>query len=157
MMTVENNPNSYGWSLEGGYDKGSVHEYPFRALDSGPEYGLDLILSTNKEDQDQMCNGIYNSIIVMIKTPGELSNEDYYNIEPLKDISMILSPKLTYITEGVQNVEPSKRNCHKPGERPLRFFKNYCFTNCVQECIANFTKLDCGCVNFPSPSMYISL
>lgn len=65
------------------------------------------------------------------------------------------SIKATQITtsDGLRGYEPSKRQCFFNSDRQLRFFKVYTQNNCEEECLANFTKQECGCARFFMPSM----
>lgn len=154
-MIVKNNPTISNWNLEHGYDKASDHDYPFRATDAGPDHGLELILSSNKQDHDSMCTAYHRGFKVIFNVPGELSPPgEEYEVQPLEDNSVALQPILTYHSEDLRNYAPSERKCYyQSEEQPLRFFQHYLENNCLKECYSNLIKQECGCVRFSSPSI----
>lgn len=46
---------------------------------------------------------------------------------------------------------PQVRGCYFRSERQLRFFKLYSQKKCEMECLSNFTRDECGCVQFYMP------
>lgn len=62
--------------------------------------------------------------------------------------------KKTVTSEGLHNYAPQVRGCYLRSERQLRFFNSYSQNKCELECVANYIKVKCGCVQFDMPSKW---
>ena len=77
---------------------------------------------------------------------------------PISEDSLIMiKPRMTYTSEGLSKYDPNQRQCFFSTERQLRFYRIYTQNNSEAECLANFTKLQCGCVKFSMPSECLSI
>ncbi|KAG5860729.1 Epithelial sodium channel, partial [Gonioctena quinquepunctata] len=54
--------------------------------------------------------------------------------------------------DSVKLYDPKRRECYFSSEKYLKYFKVYTANNCKMECLANYTKALCRCVNFFMPS-----
>lgn len=154
MMITKGNPNVSEWSLENRYtDKISDDEYPIRIIESGKEYALDVALTLSQRDFDYFCKSYLQGFRVTLSVPGDELNIFYNSLRiPVSENSVItIKPKLITTLNGLRNYKPNDRQCFYDSERKLRFYKIYTQNNCEMECLANFTKIECGCVKFSMP------
>lgn len=156
-MISKNNPNVSGWSLDSGYT-GKLHTkvYP-RRIPFSILLNSAIGLKINKND-DKQCKEIDEGIRVILTVPGDSLgiSRNYYRVPLSKITQFKIFTKVTTTSEALRHYAPSKRQCYYSYERQLQFFKNYTQTNCEAECLANFTKLECGCVKFSMPSMNLT-
>lgn len=155
MMIVKNNLKMTNWDLETGYKKISNETtYPYRSFNSGLIGGLEASVSLNQEDLEYYCHQHGLGFKVILSTPGDsyrISRQSF-RIPLFEDVSIAIKPKLIKTSEKLRKYHPNRRQCFYNAERRLRFFKMYTQNNCEAECLANFTKLECGCVKFFMPS-----
>lgn len=157
MITKNNNNrNMSAWSLENGYQKKFTdHEYPFRVFDSDQKSSLILMLSSYDHDRDNLCALIREGFNIYISVPGEsLESTIELRADLSKNIKITVKSKIVTTSKALRTYEPSQRGCFFNSERQLRFFKIYTAHNCIIECLANYTKAQCGCVKFSMPSMH---
>ncbi|XP_031636172.1 pickpocket protein 28-like [Contarinia nasturtii] len=155
MRTVENNQNvSSHWSLQNGYSNPfNDGNYPFQAVLSGRKVYMGLSLLTSKNNVEPQCSGIEQGFKIFLSTPGETlqTSHRYFQIPFLHSNVIKIDPVLTTTTEKLRRFKPHQRECFYGDERQLHFFKMYTQINCKEECLANFTKQECGCVKFSQP------
>ncbi|XP_055303119.1 pickpocket protein 28-like [Sitodiplosis mosellana] len=154
MITVKNNPNSSQWSLENGYEvKSNEAVYPVRVTDTGQRVALDVVLLFRERDFTMNCTGFNQGFRVILTPPGiELTVPwNAYRVPLSENTQIAITPKLTITSDGLRGYEPYQRQCFYQHERQLRFFNIYTQDNCEAECLANFTKTECGCVKFAMP------
>lgn len=75
-----------------------------------------------------------------------------FRVPVSEDTLITIKPKMTITSEGLRSYNPNQRQCVFLSERSLHFYKVYSQRNCEDECLANFTKIECGCVKFSMPS-----
>lgn len=152
MMTVNDNPNVSHWSLERGYfDETTGQSYPTRVFNARPKSSLVVSLRLKKEDLENNCHdGWFQGFRIFINSPGEAFavSRKYFQVPLLESTKLSIKPTLTTTTDGLRGYNPSQRQCFFTSERQLRFFKMYTQRNCELECLANFTRMECGCVKF---------
>lgn len=92
---------------------------------------------------------------LFLTAPGETIRftQNTIRVPLLEQVSILLKPTLIYSSSALNKYTPSQRQCFFKTERRLRFFKIYTQDNCQEECLANFTLIQCGCVKFSVPSM----
>lgn len=158
MKIARNTPNISHWSMDNGYDDGfHENEYPYRAtimnnIGSGT---LSIInLNTSALDFESHCNGADQGFKLTITAPGDLIkvSRNYFRMHFSKWHKLTITSKLFKTSNGLRKYSPNRRKCFFNSENPLRFFKIYTQSNCEEECLANFTKTECECVEFYMPS-----
>lgn len=154
LKTVKSNPNISHWTPDGGYEA-EVNEtsfYPFRAFDSTVETSLFTLLTVTTADINYNC-ALYEGFNFYFSLPGEAAVMSRPTIQaPLSMLSTILiTPKLITTSENLRKYAPNQRGCFFNFERQLHFFKIYTQLNCEQECLSNYTKIECDCVEFSLP------
>lgn len=88
-----------------------------------------------------------------LHSPYELSPfDDFISISPGQHLLIAIKPKMVTTSYDLRKYDPDKRGCYFSTERKLRFFKQYNQQKCEIECLANFTKNECSCVQFWMPS-----
>lgn len=155
MKIVKDNPKLSNWSLENGYTYAwNEKEYPKRAYSSF-DY-LFIILSVYEEDIQTLCQGPLQGFTALVSVPGETSKMDRHQSFLQLGFSQLnvlaLQPKLITTSDTLRSYDPNQRKCFFGSERQLRFFKEYTESNCEEECLANFTYIQCGCVKLEMPS-----
>lgn len=157
MKTVHGNPNATNWTPEDGYsdyDENGLLTYPYRVLSAGARIGLFALLGLHDEDLDYVCRGPIQGFKILLHTPGEVPqvSKHYFRVPLNQEVLVSIQPQMITTSEGLRDYDPNIRGCFFNSERKLRFFKIYTQRNCELECIANFTKNQCGCVKFSMPS-----
>lgn len=74
-----------------------------------------------------------------------------FEVEVGKKVIVSITPNVVTTSNDVRKYSSKMRQCFFNSERELRFFKVYTKSNCEHECLANFTKNQCGCVKFVMP------
>lgn len=154
MMTVNTNYNLSGWSLDYGYESSfNEDEYPMRLTETGPLVAPTFILQTIKDNVEYQCKGIERGFKVFLTMPGDTMERvhNFYRAHVAKHGLSYLDIKHTTTSSGLSRYALNQRKCFFNAERQLRFFKMYTQNNCEAECLANFTKIACGCVKFSMP------
>ena len=157
-MVVTGNRNVTHWSLENGYDYGfHTDEYPIRLSDIGGRGRSSVTLSTDKRNFEYQCNRFGGGFKLILTPPGEVlkMSRNNFRIHLKKDNIIFFGTKLTTTSDGLRRYTPDQRRCFFQSERRLRFFRMYTEANCEEECLANFTSIECGCVHFSMPSMSV--
>lgn len=155
MMIVKDNPNATSWSFEGGYHDNTNKEfYPNRIFNTKPGSALNINLEVYEEDLNVACPVATSPYRIFLHMPGEVPNMSKNIIQVATSEKAEFSIQATQVTtsEGLRNYKPNERQCFFNSDRQLRFFKAYTQNNCEAECLANFTKQECGCVRFYMPS-----
>lgn len=155
MMNVKSQPKALNWSLERGYRSGSHKRvYPTRVFSAKQSMALVIFLRLFDHDLEYVCRSLVPGFKIYLHTPGEIPamSRKSYRVPAFQEAELSINP--TYITtaNGLRSYKPNQRQCFFNDERRLRFFKIYAQTNCEAECLANFTYLECGCVQFSMPS-----
>lgn len=141
------------WTLENGYHGFNRSSYPFRALASGTEGGLNIDLKSLIADIDSVCGQNVDGYKIALHTPGEFPRfeKHFFQIPFGQFVMLSVKPRLITTSEKLRSYSPDKRQCYFDGEKPLKFFKMYTQSNCELECLTEYTKSMCGCVKFSMP------
>lgn len=153
MMMVKDRPNISQWSIENGYGtQSNENEYPYRVSNSGNIANLFTLLTVEKENLEYVCSVL--GFRVILGAPGDtLKVSEYsFRVSLTEESYLSVKPKLITTADELRDYHPIRRQCFYSSERQLRFFKKYSQNNCEAECLANFTKIECGCVKFHMPS-----
>lgn len=156
MMIVHSNPISI-WDLENGFSTMSnERKFPFRMVSASVDAGIEIFLRANSSKVDTRCNGQRYGFKMSVTMPGEALriSRNPLQIPIEKDIQIAIKPKWITTSDGLRKYEPHQRQCFFQSERRLRFLKMYTQANCEEECLANFTLNECGCVKFSMPSKF---
>ena len=157
MMTVKSRPNATNWSPETGYhdfDGEGLDTYPYRVLSAGARTGFFALLGLSDAQMDYVCRGPIQGFKILLHTPGEVPqvSKHYFRVPLNQEVLVSIQPQMITTSEDLRDYDPNIRGCFFHSERKLQFFKVYTQRNCELECIANFTKTQCGCVKFSMPS-----
>lgn len=155
-MTVQGNPSAVHWNVENGYQS-NVNEsevYPFRVFGSNIYHKLLIDLTTIMDDSFMDCNIFTPGFYVSLHPPDEFARllTDYSFVPIEKNVRISVKPKVTATSNGLRHYDPHDRGCYFKSERRLRFFRSYNQANCELECLANYTRNECGCIRFWMPS-----
>lgn len=155
VQIVTSNPNVLHWSRDKGYPD-ELHEtpYPIRVFNANPNGGLFTFLRLRERDMEYLCGGYVHGFKVILSTPGESfkRSRQHFRISTLEQATVLIKPKMVKTSKDLQTYPPEERQCYYSTERPLRYYKYYAGFNCENECLANFTLRECGCVKFSMPS-----
>lgn len=151
------NPNATHWSVEHGYQSNINDEselYPKRVFYADFRNSLLIRPGTLLDGSNILCDHKALGFRVALHMPEEIPRtlSDFSNIPLQHDVTLLVKPKVITISDGLRSYAPHTRGCYLKYERQLRFFKMYSQKNCELECLANFTKSECGCVHFAMPS-----
>ena len=155
-MTVNDNRNVSHWNVEDGYDS-YVNEseiYPYRVFGAGLRDILVMILGITVDDMHTLCSELAQGFRLLLHLPDGLPRfpQDFVFIPIEQEIYISVKPNVITTSNGLRNYSPHERGCFFRSEHHLRFFKSYSQLKCEQECLANYTKSECGCVTFSMPS-----
>lgn len=157
-MTVADNRNASHWNVEDGYGS-NVDEseiYPYRVFGAGLRDILTMILGITVHDVHSLCSELAQGFRLSLHLPDELPRlpDDFVFIPFEQEIYISVKPNVITTSNGLRSYSPEERGCFFRSEHHLRFFKMYSQQKCETECLANFTKNECGCVTFAMPSEY---
>lgn len=155
MMNANNNFNMTHWSLENGYeDKMDKTSYPRRIFNSRSDVALSVELYL-ADDNFFACADLKAGFRIFFHVPGEIPkmSRQFHYVTLSENMEFSIKATMITTSEGLRSYKSSQRQCFFNSNRQLRFFKIYTQNNCEAECLANFTKLECGCVKFSMPSM----
>lgn len=158
MMMVKENPNTSRWSLEKGYEIESTERgYPIRIFNVKQSVALAIFLQISGNDVEYSCRGLVPGFRVLLHMPGEAPTTTRHSFRiPLSEEALIaIKPTLITTSNNLRGYDPNLRQCFFNSDRKLKFFKIYTQSNCETECLANFTKKECGCVVFHMPSNFL--
>lgn len=149
MIQLADFPNVFKWNLEQGYEDGPTGKYPkflIRAY---------FLLATYKRDFEYPCSGFDEGFKVILTTPGDTIklSKNALRISFDYESRILITPKLFNTSEKLHNYAPNQRQCFYQSERKLFFYTSYTQANCEEECLANFTHIECECVKFSMSSM----
>lgn len=155
MMVVKSNPNISFWSLDKGYDKGiNERGYPVRVFNARQDAALIIFLKLFQRDLEYVCRGPVQGFKIILNTPGQTLkiSRHAFRVPLAEQAEISIKPRLITTSKELLRYSPSQRKCFFSSERQLRFFRYYAQHNCESECLANYTKVRCGCVKFSMPS-----
>ncbi|CAB3366736.1 Hypothetical predicted protein [Cloeon dipterum] len=147
------------WTPEEGYPPDAQHDaLPWRPVGAGKHLGLTLVL--DNEINEYFCSSTASvGFKMLLHSPVETPKLSSFGfaIRPATENYITVQPQVRRSTKRVAKVSLRKRNCYFAFERKLHFYRTYTKHNCVQECEANFTLANCGCVLFFMPSNLLPL
>lgn len=151
---MRDNLNATHWNVEDGYQT-NVNEselYPNRVFSKTNSIRMKTELQVDKAFG--VCNELFDGFELSIHMPDELPKFDsnFILIPAQYNAYIFFKPKMFGTSEGLRRYAPHIRGCFFKSERQLRFFKSYSQQKCELECLANFTKTECDCVQFWVPS-----
>lgn len=132
----------------------SIRAFPYRVFGCGLRDSLVAVLGITLDDSHHICSVLAPGFRLSMHSPDKLPNlPDEFNYIPVEqDIFISVKPIMIATSKGLRRYAPDRRGCFFKAERKLRFFRTYNQQNCERECLANFTKAQCGCVRFSMPS-----
>jgi amiloride-sensitive sodium channel len=100
------------WSMEDGYKRNSIKNYPKRSFDSGLENGFKIRLETDMfviRGIDTACQSHPNNFKIALHHPAEiLSNQNkFFEVPFYKSVSIIVKPKITRTSESLRSYDPN--------------------------------------------------
>lgn len=160
VLMIRNKPNLTNWSLENGYRnrfKGS--NYPKRIFSAKQTSALVVFLRLFDKDLEYICQSLVPGFKIYLHTPGEMPamSRKSFRVPTMEEAELAITPTYVTTSASLRSYQPSQRQCYFNGERTLRFFKIYAQNNCEAECLSNFTRIECGCVQFSMPSICFAL
>lgn len=155
LITVRDNPKATYWNMEDGYQS-NVNEselYPYRTFGSGVRDSLTIFLSIILDKSHQLCSPYAPGFRISLHAPDDLPRmqNDFIHIPPDQDVYISIKPNVIATSRGLRQYSWHARGCYFKSERKLGFFQSYSQKKCELECLANYTKSQCGCVRFPMP------
>lgn len=97
---------------------------------------------------------LYTVFQVFLTAPGQTDkmpkNGIFLSFSEMTTVS--IKPTLYSTSKELRRYSANERECFFHSERQLSFFKSYSQQKCESECLANYTKIQCGCVKFSMPS-----
>ncbi|XP_068913456.1 pickpocket protein 28-like [Tenebrio molitor] len=148
------NKSRQDFDIETGYEEGAgINTYPRRALTSGADNALSIFFEYDTEETDFVCNNFHQGFRVLIHNPWEVPrlSKHYFRIPFDKVVIAAMSPEMVTTSREVRRFKPETRKCYMADERPLKHFQKYTQSNCLLECLTNYTLNECGCVWFFMP------
>jgi hypothetical protein len=98
------------WSMEDGYTKNSMKNYPLRSLERGMENGLKTSVITDKlslKEISDLCRKSPQSIKITLHHPAEVLHENSFIEVPFnKSVSVVVKPKITRTSESLKSYDP---------------------------------------------------
>ncbi|RZC37263.1 ASC domain containing protein [Asbolus verrucosus] len=141
---------SQNFDGESGYMKGAgVETYPRRAPMSGADNSLNIIFGYLLPDTDYMCSEFQQGFRISVHNPMDVPrlSKHYFRVPLNKAVVVAVQPELVITSDAVKKFRAEKRKCYLNSERPPKHFKIYTQSNCLLECLTNYTLRMCGCAN----------
>ncbi|KAK5641669.1 hypothetical protein RI129_010216 [Pyrocoelia pectoralis] len=142
---------SHKWTLERGYPPGqNLHAFPRRTFMPGIDGGFALrFLYTNHSHIDYLCGESLQGYKVALHHPSEFPNMDKHFRLPLDQaVFVAIKPSMITVSNELLNYPPKVRECYFDKERNLSSYLFYTQSNCLNECLANYTSAHCRCIPF---------
>ncbi|XP_070492466.1 pickpocket protein 28-like [Chironomus tepperi] len=138
------------WTMEQKYLTDEELVSPLR---STVVHELRLKVKLNKSEDQNLCKERSRGFTIIPHLPNEYPTNTHIstNLETKKHKHLSITATVKSIDNSFKVFPLEQRGCFNENERKLRFFKSYTMSNCIQECIANFTYSKCGCVSFFAP------
>lgn len=113
-----------------------------------------IILFSLNDDSYKYCDAFTHGFHIALHSPEELPRfpSDFIQIPMSYIIHMAIKPNRIATSNRLKSYSPQQRGCFFKTERHLRYFELYSQRKCELECLANYTKIECGCVEFWMPS-----
>ncbi|CAG9797628.1 unnamed protein product [Chironomus riparius] len=142
--------NKIYWSLEDGYLTEKEEVWPVRAE---RKHFVTFNIRWSNDYQVDFCASTGGGFIFMLHLPSEMPTtiHEKYFVGFNDDKKVMVTAKSYKTRENLRHLNPHKRQCYFPGEKPLKFFKTYTKAHCEYECMTNYTLNKCGCVKFSMP------
>ncbi|XP_031352521.1 pickpocket protein 28-like isoform X2 [Photinus pyralis] len=154
IPTDRKSHNVREWSLDKGYSTSDIDDsYPMRTFVSGALGGFVFdAMTTKRKDLDYLCQESLQGYKVVLHHPAEWPNLDRHFRVPLNSaVDVGIKPRVTGVSPTLRDYDPKRRKCYFTEERQLTYFRKYTQTNCLQECLSNYTLRTCGCLGFYMP------
>lgn len=116
------------WTPETGFSSSLLHEnrfsYPRSPIDTGTDYGLNIILNASVEDYYCSSTNSYGFKIFM-HNPIEAPKISYLGrlIMPGHETRVIVNPVITYSSKKIRSFSKRIRSCVFEGESHLEYFR----------------------------------
>lgn len=123
-------------------------------MGSGADNSLTITLKTLKDDDDgNECKSGLKGFKALLHHPMAVPyvHRQHFRIALGKYLMVRVTPDLIMTSETVKKINTKNRKCYMDKERRLKFFKAYTKTNCLLECITNYTMKLCKCTGFYLP------
>lgn len=140
------------WNIDDGYKAGIKRRdsYPFRVSDAGLQFSLMVVLKSNNYDIDYVCGGYTQGFKIGFHSPVDIPSgtKSFFKLSPNRAGMYSIEPRYTKTEDKVRKFSPHERQCYFNSERKLHFYRQYSRSNCMIECLSNYTLAQCGCVHF---------
>lgn len=155
LVVLNRNGKITNWSPEAGYAQQTPQEvYPRRVFNARRGAALTFSPQLFEQDLEYVCRDSVQGFDIFLHVPGETIQMSRQSIRVplLEETDIAVKPTLTKTSEKLKKFTPKQRQCFFDSERKLAFFVTYSEKKCEVECLANFTKSECGCVKYSMPS-----
>jgi amiloride-sensitive sodium channel len=155
-FNIPHNSTKIEWSLEKGYPTADIDILPRRVLGSGAKAGLNIVLGLFETDLEYLCRGPVQGFKILLHTPGEIPrvSKHYFRVPLHQEVLVSVKPQIITTAGNLDQYHYNRRQCYFNHEKQLKYFKIDTQSNCELECLANFTRQECGCVKFSMPSKF---
>jgi hypothetical protein len=99
------------WSMEEGYTKNKIDNYPLRVYDKGKTNGFNLyvkIPGSTLENVDKICRKNPLGVKIALHHPAEvLSSKDFFTVPFNKSVTFTVEPRITKTSDDLKQYDPS--------------------------------------------------
>lgn len=166
FLTISSIRKGVNWKMEdelqellrpSGPRPSETPKFPYHLVNLDETDTLSLVLKFKNDDWlwNYKCEAPNTkSFKVFLHRPDEvkLAFDRPFEIEVGRKSLVSIKPHVITSSKYVKKYSPELRQCYYSSERSLMFYRLYTKNNCEHECLANFTKIECGCVKFSMPS-----
>lgn len=145
--------HSSTWNIDTGKYEPNQVPFPMHVIDAGLQFSLTVILKINSYEGDYLCGEPVPGFKIGFHSPFDFpsSRKNFYDLSPKQAVIYSIEPVFVSTSNDMRKFGPDERGCFFSSERKLRFYRIYTTTNCIRECLANFTLAKCDCVHFAMP------
>jgi hypothetical protein len=99
------------WSMEEGYYRNKIDNYPLRVYDGGKTNGFNLYVKIDKsrlENLDTTCHSNPLGVKIALHHPAEvLSSKDFFTVPYNKSVTFTVKPQITKTSDDLKKYDPS--------------------------------------------------
>jgi hypothetical protein len=99
------------WSMEEGYTRNKIYNYPLRTFDGGKKNGFNLyvkIPESTLENMDTACQSNPLDVKIALHHPAEvLSSKHFFTVPYNKSVTFTVKPQIMKTSEDLKKYDPS--------------------------------------------------
>lgn len=127
-------------------------KYPYRQVYPGRSAGLSVLLDPDLSEY-YCTNTDSLGFVVALNVPLAFPRmrDNGIAVPTSSEVFVSMRPEINLADKSTKKFGLKKRECYFGGEFSLKYFSRYTQSNCIEECVAEKTRQECGCLRFYMP------